>query len=141
MKFDKLPLVAALAVALFSAPGAKAAPVDIGVVDDAGKAILGDAEHGATVFHKCAICHSVQAGANRIGPSLHGVVGRHSGTVEHFNYSAANKNSGIVWTAQKIFEYLKAPQKMVPGTKMAFPGLPEAQDRADVIAYLEANSK
>ena len=141
MKFNKFALAAVMAAAVFSMPGAKAAPVDIGAVDDSGKALMGDADHGAIVFHKCAVCHSIQAGVNHIGPSLHGVVGRHSGSIATFHYSAANKNSGIVWTSQKIFEYLKAPQKMVPGTKMTFPGLPAAQDRADVIAYLEANSK
>lgn len=141
MTFNKLALAASIAAALYAMPAAKAAPVDIGAVDDAGKALMGDADHGAIVFHKCAVCHSIQAGVNHIGPSLHGVVGRHSGSVANFHYSAANKNSGIVWTAQKIFVYLQAPQKMVPGTKMSFPGLPAAQDRADVIAYLEANSK
>ena len=77
---------------------------------------------------------------NHIGPSLHGVVGRTAGTVPGFNYSVANKKSGIVWTEQKIYDYLKAPQAMVPGTKMTFPGLPASQDRADVVAYLKQNS-
>jgi cytochrome c len=68
------------------------------------------------------------------------VVGRHSGTVPGFSYSVANKNSGIVWTEQKIYDYLKNPQAMVPGTKMTFPGLPPSQDRADVVSYLKQNS-
>lgn len=133
--------LATVILSLATVTVAQAAPVDIGVTNDAGKALMGDPDHGAIVFHKCMVCHSIVEGQNRIGPSLHGVVGRHSGIVPGFHYSAANKNSGIVWKPQTIFVYLKAPQKMVPGTKMTFPGLPAEQDRADVIAYLEQNSK
>jgi cytochrome c len=87
------------------------------------------------------VCHSIDAGVNHIGPSLHGVVNRKAGTIPNFMYSAANKKSGIVWSQQKIFDYLKNPQAMVPGTKMTFAGLRKPQDRADVIAYLTENSK
>ncbi len=141
MKTAQLMALATVLASIASVSVAQAASVDIGVTNDAGKAVMGDPDHGAIVFHKCMVCHSIAAGQNRIGPSLHGVVGRHSGIVAGFHYSAANKNSGIVWKAQTIFTYLKAPQKMVPGTKMTFPGLPAEQDRADVIAYLEQNSK
>lgn len=121
--------------------GAAAEPIDISVKGDDGAAVMGDAEHGATVFKKCAVCHSIKEGENRVGPSLHGIIGRHSGEAPGFNYSAANKNSGIVWSQQELFVYLQNPQKKVPGTKMAFPGLPKAEDRADVIAYLQENTK
>jgi cytochrome c len=141
MRLDRILATTAIFAALLSVSVAKADPVAIGAVDDSGKALMGDPVHGAQIFHRCMVCHSIQAGVNHIGPSLHGVVGRHSGIVPGFHYSAANKNSGIVWTAQNIFKYLQAPQKMVPGTKMTFPGLPAPQDRADVIAYLEQNSK
>jgi cytochrome c len=66
------------------------------------------------------------------------VVGRAAGTVAGYTYSAANKNSGITWTPEKLFQYLEKPQRVVPGTKMAFPGIPDPQKRADVIAYLQA---
>ncbi|MEQ7874396.1 cytochrome c family protein [Sphingomonas sp. ASV193] len=97
----------------------------------------GDAVHGKVIFTQCQACHSGDAGKNMIGPSLHGVIGRKAGTEAGFQYSDANKTSGITWTPDKVFQYLQAPQRVVPGTKMTFAGLPQAQDRADVIAYLE----
>ena len=96
----------------------------------------GNAAAGEKVFAQCKTCHVAEKGVNRVGPSLFGVVGRKSGTVPGYTYSAANKNSGITWTPDKLFAYLEAPQKMVKGTKMAFAGLKKPQDRADVIAYL-----
>jgi cytochrome c len=86
-------------------------------------------------------CHVVQQGQNRVGPSLYGIVGRPAGTIANFKYSNANKNSGIVWTEPVLFAYLENPQKYIPGTIMAFPGLPSAQERADVIAYLKSVAK
>jgi cytochrome c len=100
--------------------------------------LTGDAAHGKTIFTQCQACHSIEAGKNMIGPSLAGVVGRKAGSEAGYSYSAANKNSGITWTAEKLFQYLEKPMRVVPGTKMTFPGLPKAQDRADVIAYLKA---
>lgn len=100
--------------------------------------LTGDAAHGKTVFAQCQACHSLEAGKNMIGPSLAGVVGRKAGTEAGYTYSAANKNSGITWSAEKLFQYLEKPARVVPGTKMSFAGLPKAQDRADVIAYLKA---
>jgi len=98
----------------------------------------GDAAKGKTAFITCQTCHAVEAGVNKIGPSLHEVVGRAAGTVAGYTYSAANKNSGITWTPEKLFQYLEKPARVVPGTKMAFPGIPDPQKRADVIAYLQA---
>jgi cytochrome c len=116
-----------------------AAPMALDVTDG-GKKMIGDPVHGQVIFNRCMVCHTIQAGVNHIGPSLHGVVGRTAGSIPGFNYSNANKKSGIVWTEQKIYDYLKDPQAMVPGTKMSFPGLPKAQDRADVVSYLKQNS-
>ncbi|MFB0611788.1 c-type cytochrome [Aurantiacibacter poecillastricola] len=99
-----------------------------------------DVAHGEEVFGQCQACHVLEPGQNRVGPSLAGIVGREAGTVEGFNYTPANANSGITWTPEKLFQYLENPQRVVPGTKMAFPGLSDGQDRADVIAYLEANA-
>ncbi len=97
----------------------------------------GDAVAGAKTFVQCKACHVTTAGVNRIGPSLHAVVGRKAGQIPGFQYSAANKNSGLVWTETELFTYLEAPRKVVPGTKMSFAGLKNPQDRANVIAYLK----
>ena len=97
----------------------------------------GDAAAGAAIVKtKCGICHSVVAGQNRVGPSLFGVVGRKAGTEPGYNYSTANKTSGKTWDEATLDVYLTNPRGLVPGTKMAFAGLPEASDRANVIAYL-----
>jgi len=133
-------LIGSTAVLLAGMAGALAAPMPLDVMDG-GKKLMGDPAHGKTIFNRCMVCHSIDAGVNHIGPSLHNVVGRPAGTVPNFSYSGANKKSGITWTQQKIFDYLKNPQAMVPGTKMTFPGLPKPQDRADVVAYLKQNSK
>lgn len=100
-----------------------------------------DVAHGEEVFIKCSSCHVLEEGVNRIGPSLAGIVGRAAGTVEGYTYSEANANSGITWSKEKLFQYLENPQRIVPGTKMAFVGLPAAQDRADIIAYLETGGQ
>lgn len=103
-------------------------------------ALTGDAGNGRRVFTQCMSCHAVQEGRNMAGPSLYGIVGRTSGTIEGFRYSDANANSGIVWTEETMFAYLERPQAFIPGTIMAFPGIPRPQDRADVIAYLKEQS-
>ena len=100
-----------------------------------------DAAAGEKVFASCRTCHVFDEGVNRVGPSLHKIVGRKSGEAPGYKYSDANKNSGIVWSQQVLFEYLKAPQAYMPGTKMAYPGVKDDQKRADLVAYLEAQSK
>lgn len=102
--------------------------------------LTGDAAKGEKVFGQCRTCHVVEAGVNRVGPSLWGVVGRKAGSIENFKYSPANKNSGFVWTEDQLFAYLEAPQKVLKGTYMAFAGLKKPQDRADVIAYLKTKA-
>jgi len=102
-----------------------------------GALAAGDAAAGqALVKTKCGICHSVVAGQNRVGPSLFGVVGRKAGTEPGYNYSTANKDSGKTWDEATLDVYLTSPRGLIPGTKMAFAGLPQASDRANVIAYL-----
>ena len=97
----------------------------------------GDPTKGKQIFNKCMVCHSVQAGVNKIGPSLHGVVGRKAGTVDGYSYTDAMKNSGFTWDEATLNKYLTNPRKMVPGTRMIFVGLPKEPDRLDVIAYLK----
>ncbi|HVJ51661.1 MAG TPA: cytochrome c family protein [Aliidongia sp.] len=96
----------------------------------------GDAAAGATIFKKCAVCHSPDAGVNKVGPSLHGIVGRHSASIADYNYSPAMKSFDKDWTPEQLDTYLADPRAVVVGTKMVFPGLKDATDRANVIAYL-----
>jgi cytochrome c len=100
----------------------------------------GTAAAGEKVFAQCKTCHVAEAGVNRVGPSLYGLVGRHSGIVAGYKYSAANLKSGVVWNEATLYKYLEAPMKFMPGTKMAFGGLKKPQDRADVIAYLKTKA-
>ncbi|WP_408014961.1 c-type cytochrome [Sandarakinorhabdus rubra] len=102
--------------------------------------LTGDAAKGEKVFAQCKACHVAEAGKNRVGPSLWAVVGRKSGSVAGFNYSKANKESGVTWSEDVLFTYLEAPAKFMPGTRMAFAGLKNPQDRADVIAYLKTKA-
>ena len=132
----------AAAPATPAAPAAAAAPAADNTDTLTGVKLAsytGDAAKGETVFITCKTCHAVEAGVNKIGPSLAGIIGRQAGTIAGFNYTPANKNSGITWTPEKMFQYLENPQRVVPGTKMAFAGLSDPQKRADVIAYLQAN--
>lgn len=97
----------------------------------------GDVAEGEKVFRKCKACHALEAGENKIGPSLHGLFGRTAGTVEGFKFSAAMKDSGIVWDEATLDSFLEKPKDVVPKTRMAFPGLRKEEDRENVIAYLK----
>ena len=103
----------------------------------------GDAEAGEKVFRKCMACHSLEEGQNRVGPSLHGVVGRDVASVEDFGYSDAILawGEGKTWDAELLDAYIEDPRGLVDGTKMIFAGLDEEQDRNDVIAYLDATDE
>jgi cytochrome c len=79
----------------------------------------------------------VDPGMNRVGPSLANIVGREAGSVAGFRYSEANANSGIIWTEEKLFQFLEKPQRVIPKSRMIFAGMPDVQKRADVIAYLK----
>jgi cytochrome c len=96
-----------------------------------------DAQKGQMVFNMCLPCHSIGSGAqNKVGPELNGLDGRHSGSVPGFDYSDANKNSGIVWNESTWKKYIQNPQGVIPGTKMIFPGIKNEQQVNDLWAYL-----
>lgn len=98
----------------------------------------GDAANGQQLFARCAACHTIgQGSGGRMGPVLNGVVGRKAASVSGFAYSAAMQKSGLTWTPATLAHFLEAPMKVVPGTKMFFPGLPSPKDQADIVAYLQ----
>lgn len=107
-----------------------------------GQAQAGDAANGEKVFKKqCKKCHKISDDMKKaVGPNLYGVVGRAAGSVDGFKYSSAMTDSGLTWDAETIDKYLADPKGFVPKNKMAFKGLKEESDRADVIAYIEAES-
>ena len=108
------------------------------IVASAGVTLAQDVEKGATIFKKCALCHKIGPGAtNLVGPVLNGLDGRHSGSVAGFNYSDANKNSGIVWSEQTFGDYIKDPKAKIPGTKMIFVSIKNEQQAKDLWAYLK----
>ncbi len=97
-----------------------------------------DSTNGVEVFKKCAACHTAEEGGpNRVGPNLHGLFGRAAGSVSDYAYSDAMRNSGVVWSAETLMQYLGDPKAFVPGNKMPFPGLKNEVEREDLIAYLK----
>jgi cytochrome c len=101
----------------------------------------GDAARGEKKFGDCAACHKLEAGANNVGPSLHGIFGRKAGEIADFRYSPALKRSAIVWTPEMVDKFITDPQGMVPGNRMPYAGMAGAADRADLIAYLQNATK
>ena len=114
--------------------GQTAAPV-------AYASLTGDAAKGETLFMQCRACHSLEPDKTLLGPSLHGVIGRPAAHVAGFAYSPAMKASGLTWTEDMLYRYIGSPRDVVPGTKMAYAGMTDAQSRADLIAYLKSASK
>lgn len=114
--------------------GEAAAPAE--AVDAVALVASADAAKGETVFKKCAACHKLD-GSNAVGPHLDGVVGRATGSVADFKYSSAMAGHGGNWDENTLYAFLQSPKTAVPGTAMAFAGLPKSEDRANVIAYLK----
>lgn len=98
----------------------------------------GDAAKGKSYFARCAICHTAAKGApNKIGPNLFGIVGRKAASLPGFFYSGAMKKSGITWNKDKLEAYIAKPQAVVPGNRMAFPGVSSHKQVEDIVAYLK----
>jgi cytochrome c len=103
-----------------------------------GEARAQDAAAGEKVFGVCKMCHQIgESAKNAVGPILNGVIGRKSGSVAGYNYSDANKNSGITWDEATFREYIKDPKAKVPGTKMIYAGLKDEQKVNDLVAFLK----
>ena len=97
----------------------------------------GDVARGEARFKECAACHGLEAGANEVGPSLHGVFARKAGELSDFRYSPAMRRSGIRWTPETLDKYIADPQALIPANRMPYGGMSNASDRADLIAYLQ----
>ena len=97
---------------------------------------LGNAQRGAQVFAQCKVCHSLEAGKNLLGPSLHGLIGRQSGSVPGYAYSPAMKNANVTWNDDTLSKYLSDPKAFVPGDKMVFTGIKDPTRLGDLLAYL-----
>jgi cytochrome c len=105
-------------------------------------ALAQDAEAGKASFNKCLACHAIGEGAkNKVGPELNGIDGRKSGTASDYNYSDANKNSGITWNEAQFKEYIKDPRAKIPGTKMVFAGIKNEKEINDLWAYISQYDK
>ncbi len=101
-------------------------------------ALAGDVAAGQTSFKKCAPCHDIgETAKNKVGPVLNGLENRNAGTIEGYNYTAANKGSGLVWTEATFKEYIKDPKAKVPGTKMVFPGIKNEKEADDLWSFLQ----
>lgn len=107
----------------------------------AALAQAGDAVKGKVVFARCALCHDVKPGPKKMGPALNGLFGRTSGTIAGFTYSPAMQKAKIRWDAKTLDAFLAKPSAVVPGNRMAFAGVPQAADRANLIAYLKSATK
>ena len=96
---------------------------------------------GKKTFDTCAACHSLKAGENGVGPSLHNIVGRTAGTEAGFRFSGPMKRSGITWDEKNLTDFLRAPQEKIPGNRMPFSGMPDEATLKAVVKYLETASK
>jgi len=103
-----------------------------------GTALAQDLAAGEQSFRKCAPCHDIGEGAKiKLGPPLNGLDGRKAGTFEGFNYSEVNKNSGITWSEEAFTTYIRNPMQAMPGTRMAFVGIRNDKEIADLWGYLK----
>ena len=116
--------------------------VALSITAAASTAMAQDAAAGKTSFNKCLACHAIGEGAkNKVGPELNGIDGRKSGTAADYNYSDANKNSGITWNEAQFKEYIKDPKAKIPGTKMVFAGIKNEKEVNDLWAFISQFDK
>lgn len=106
-------------------------------VQEAPVAVV-DANAVPAAFAQCRSCHSTEPGKNMIGPSLAGIFGTKAGDVAGYNFSTAMKESGLTWDQATLDRFLKAPQQVIPGTRMTYPGVKDDAKRAAVVAYIKA---
>jgi cytochrome c len=127
---------AAVLVFAFSATAAQAAPIDPAMGGP------GNAVHGEQLFkQRCSICHQPdKGGKNGVGPALYGAFGRHAAQAPGFPYSNNLKASGILWTPDKLNQWIQKPDSLVPNAKMKLAPVSQAQDRADIIAFLRTRT-
>lgn len=119
-----------------------AAAAAFALIGFTGQAMAQDAEAGEKSFAKCRACHQIgETAKNSVGPNLNGLIGRHSGAVEGYNYSEANKNSGLTWDEATFKEYIKNPRAKIPGTKMVFAGITNETEIDNLVAYLKQFDK
>lgn len=105
-------------------------------------AAAASAAAGQAVFNRCKICHTIEPGGRSVvGPNLHGIFGRKAGSLPNFAYSPAMKQSGVVWDDDTLTKYLHDPKQFLPGDRMAFPGIKDEDQLADLLAYLHEAAK
>jgi cytochrome c len=127
MKIGSMKTVLATAVVLGAMTGAASAQ---------------DVAAGEKVFAKCKACHQIgETAKNAVGPVLNGLMGRKTGSIEGFNYSDANKESGLTWDEATFKEYIRNPKAKIPGTKMVFAGLQKDEDVDNIFAYIKQFDK
>jgi cytochrome c len=135
--------------AAYKVPGVEeaAAPATPGGAPAAAEPPIGELlaaakpDNGPNIFKKCTTCHTIEkGGANKVGPNLYGIIGHKKGGIAGFAYSQAITGKGGEWTYEDLNEFLKAPAKFAPGTKMAFAGIGKPSERADLIAWLRTQN-
>jgi cytochrome c2 len=126
---------------VFTASGNQAAAPSAAAETVTEVASAGDASKGKKVFRKCSACHKLEAGKNGAGPSLHGIIGAQSATVQGFNYSKAFQAANLTWTPEALAAFLKDPKRTVPKNRMAFKGLKKDENVQNLIAYLQKETR
>jgi cytochrome c len=106
-----------------------------------GTAHAQDAARGEQLYAECAACHPLEAGLHGVGPTLHGIIGRKAGGYADYRYSPALRRSALTWSVEALDTFIADPQASVPGNRMPYDGMHAARDRADLIAYLQKQTK
>ncbi len=102
---------------------------------------IADIDAGGRLWSECRACHAMEPDRHGVGPSLHGVVGRDIGAIDGFRYSGALDQAGEVWTPEILSAFLENPNDVTPGTSMSYRGMPDVRNRANLIAWIEAESQ